>query len=101
MRHLLSHSAGLDLKESWEGLANKSNAELLAASAAPPFPPGTAFTYCNLCSITLALLIERVSGLHYLEFVKARLAVPSGQFKAAAARGLEGPCNRLPPQGRW
>ncbi len=78
VRHLLSHSAGLDLKESSEGLANKSNAELLAASAAPPFPPGTAFTYCNLCSITLALLIERVSGLHYLEFVKARLAVPSG-----------------------
>ena len=78
VRHLLSHSAGLDLKESSEGLANKSNAELLAGSAAPLFPPGSAFTYCNLCSITLALLIERVSGLHYLEYVKARLAVPSG-----------------------
>jgi CubicO group peptidase (beta-lactamase class C family) len=78
VRHLLSHSAGLDLKESSEGLANKSNAELLGASGAPLFRPGSAFTYCNLCSITLALLIERVAGIHYLEFVKARLAVPPG-----------------------
>ena len=78
VRHLLSHSAGLDLKESSEGLANKSNAALLAASAAPLFKPGSAFTYCNLCSITLALLIERVAGMHYLEFVKTRVAVPPG-----------------------
>lgn len=78
VRHLLSHSAGLDLKESPEGLANKSNAELLASSAAPLFPPGSAFTYCNLCSITLALLIERVAGRHFLEFVKRRVAVPPG-----------------------
>lgn len=78
VRHLLSHSAGLDLKETPEGLANKSNAGLLAASGAPIFRPGSAFTYCNLCSITLALLIERVAGMHYLEFVKGRLAVPTG-----------------------
>ena len=78
VRHLLSHSAGLDLKESSEGVANKSNAELLAAYGVPLFPPGSAFTYCNLCSITLALLIERVAGMHYLEFVKKRLAVPAG-----------------------
>lgn len=78
VRHLLSHSAGLDLKESPEGLANKSNAELLAATAAPLFPQGSAFTYCNLCSVTLALLIERVAGMHYLEFVKGRVAVPPG-----------------------
>lgn len=78
VRHLLSHSAGLGLKESPEGLANKSNAELLAASGGPIFRPGSAFSYCNLCSITLALLIERVAGMHFLEFVKRRLAVPTG-----------------------
>lgn len=78
VRHLLSHSAGLDLKETSDGLANKSNADLLAESAAPLFPPGSAFTYCNLCSVTLALLIERVTGTHYLEFVKRRLELPAG-----------------------
>ena len=78
VRHLLSHSAGLALTDLPEALANKSNAELLAAAGPPLFPPGTAFTYCNLCFITLALLIERVSGMHYLEFVRERVAVPRG-----------------------
>ena len=76
VRHLLSHSAGLELKESPAGLANKSNAQLLAEAAPPQFPPGSAFSYCNLCSVTLALLIERVAGIHYLDFVKRQLAVP-------------------------
>ncbi len=76
VRHLLSHSAGLNFSNSKDALANKSNAELLAASGAPLFPPGKAFNYCNLCSVTLAMVIERVSGMHYLEFVKRRLAVP-------------------------
>lgn len=74
--HLLSHSAGLELKESADGLANKDNATLLADSGDPLFLPGSAFTYCNLCSITLALLIERITGKHYLQFVKERVAVP-------------------------
>ena len=78
IRHLLSHSAGLDLNESPAGLANKSNLELLSGAATLLHRPGSAFTYCNLCSITLALLIERVAGMHYLEFVRARLAVPPG-----------------------
>ena len=77
VRHLLSHSAGLDLAEAPEGLANKSNADLLAMSAEPIFPPGTGYTYCNLCSITLAMLIERMTGLHYLEFLRQRLALPT------------------------
>lgn len=78
VRHLLSHSAGLDMNESPAGLANKSNAELLLETASPLFPPGSAFAYCNLCSITLALLIERLEGVPYLDFVKERLAVPPG-----------------------
>jgi CubicO group peptidase (beta-lactamase class C family) len=77
VRHLLSHSAGLELKDSSDELANKSNAQILAETEAPRFPAGSLFSYCNLCSITLALLIERVSGIHYLEFVTRRLAVPA------------------------
>ena len=76
VRHLLSHSAGLTLKDPPEGLANKTNAQLLAAAEPPSFTPGTAFTYCNLCSITLALLIERVTRVRYLDFVRQRLAMP-------------------------
>jgi CubicO group peptidase (beta-lactamase class C family) len=75
---LLAHSAGLDLDDSAQGVAGKTNAMLLRDSPDPLFPPGTRFAYCNLCSITLALLIERVTGQHYLDFVRARLALPEG-----------------------
>jgi CubicO group peptidase (beta-lactamase class C family) len=80
VRHLLAHSAGLTQEESPEGLAGKTNAALLLeAQGRPPlFQPGTAFTYCNLCYSTLALLIERVSGAHYLEFVQRRALLPAG-----------------------
>jgi len=80
VRHLLAHSAGLALEESPEGVAGKDNAALLAeaGSRAPLFPPGVAFTYCNLCYSTLAMLIERVSGVHYLDFVKRRVSLPPG-----------------------
>ena len=101
VRHLLSHSAGLAFAQSPQALANKSNAALLAAAEPLLFEPGTAFTYCNLCSITLALLIERVTGMHYLEFVKsARCCSPRRDPQTATARGLDGSCNRLSAQGR-
>lgn len=77
VRQLLSHSAGLELKESPDGLANKSNADLLEMTSEPLFPPGTGYTYCNLCSVTQAILIERVAGVPYMEFVRKRLGVPS------------------------
>ena len=80
VRHLLAHSAGLALEESPEALSGKDNAALLAHAGgrSPLFPPGTAFTYCNLCYSTLAMLIERVSGVHYLEFAKRRVSLPAG-----------------------
>ena len=80
VRHLLAHSAGLAFEDSAEALAGKSNQALLVdASGRPPlFAPGSGFEYCNLCYSTLALLIERVSGSHYLTFVRERAALPPG-----------------------
>lgn len=80
IRHLLAHSAGLPFENSPEGLAGKTNAALLAeVQARPPlFRPGSAFNYCNLCYTTLAMLIERVGGEHYLNFVHRRAQLPSG-----------------------
>ena len=80
VRHLLAHSAGLALEETPEKLGGKDNAALLrdAGARSPLFPPGGAFTYCNLCYSTLAMLIERVSGVHYLDFVRRRVLLPAG-----------------------
>lgn len=80
VRHLLAHSAGLAFQETAESLAGKTNASLLEAvrksGAGPLFPPGTAFNYCNLCYSTLSLLVERVTGMHFLRFGQERLALP-------------------------
>ena len=46
VRHLLSHSAGLELQDSSDALANQDNAALLAATGAPLFPPGSTTSTC-------------------------------------------------------
>lgn len=77
VRHLLAHSAGLPFDDAPDALFGKTNAALLAGvSGEPQFQPGSAFAYCNLCYVTLALLIERVSGMRYLDFARSRLALP-------------------------
>lgn len=80
VRHLLAHSAALPFADSPKVLAGKTNSSLLveAGSRPPLFKPGTAFTYCNLCYSTLALLIERVSGAHYLDYVQRKALLPAG-----------------------
>lgn len=81
VRHLLAHSAGLALEDSPQALAGKSNADLLAEATRtqprPLFPPGSAFAYCNLCTVVLALIIERVTGQHYLQVARERAALPA------------------------
>ena len=80
VRHLLAQSAGLSVDESESAIVGKSNEALLAAAGLRPalFEPGTAFTYCNLCTVTLAILIERISGSHYLDFARRRVGLPGG-----------------------
>lgn len=79
VRHLLAHSAGL-AEETVGEIVGKTNAELLAEfakpGAKPLFKPGTGFSYCNFCYTTLALLIERVTGRHYLSAVRDLALLP-------------------------
>jgi len=86
VRQLLTHSAGLPSFDEAEPLTGKTNADLVAGmrrrGAAPLFPPGSSFAYCNLCYDSLALLIERVSGRSYLQFLRGRVGLP----KSAAIR---------------
>ena len=76
VRQLLSHSAGLQLQSSVVG---KSNEQMLTEVRDVPtrFDPGSAFRYCNLCYIALAILVEKVSGQHYLPLARRRVALPS------------------------
>lgn len=82
IRHLLAHSAGLTARQSPEDLAGKSNADLLRAMSGPDaktlFPTGTGFSYCNLCTVALAILAERVTGKHYLTLARDLVRIPRG-----------------------
>ena len=79
VRHLLAHSGGLAFDDSPEALAGKTNAALLDEArqqSGPLFQPGSAFSYCNLCTVALALLVERVTGRHYVYAARAQARLP-------------------------
>jgi CubicO group peptidase (beta-lactamase class C family) len=86
LRHLLSHTAGLADYGAFEPLLSSgrpiSTSDLLREQkrlfTQPAFAAGTAFEYCNLCYDTLALVIERVSGQSYQDFIRRRLLGPAG-----------------------
>jgi CubicO group peptidase (beta-lactamase class C family) len=76
VRHLLAHSAGLPVEQMLEPLGGKTNEMFVAEMAQRKLPP-LFLVYCNLCYTTLALLIEKVSGKPYLDFVRERAALPA------------------------
>lgn len=80
VRHLLAHSAAIR-GGAIDVITGKTNeaflAEISERRLAPLFAPGTGFSYCNFCYSTLAILIERVSGQHYLDVVRKRAFLPA------------------------
>lgn len=84
VRQLLSHTAGLEhrFEKSVEGslLLDYSTESMLAsAKAVPSFaPPGEKFRYSDQGYFLLGLIIERVQGRPYAEFLSERFFVPLG-----------------------
>lgn len=77
LRQLLAHSAGLADWDEPAGLSNAQLVERLRTRGTPPdFAPGSRMRYCNACYDILALVIERVSGQRYDEFLRARFFDP-------------------------
>ena len=84
---LLAHSTGLSpeyevFDPHFQPGQARTTAALLAIAgrtqAAPAFTPGTRFEYANLAYDAAALVIERVSGQGYAEFVRERFFRPHG-----------------------
>lgn len=84
VRHLLSHRSGLG--NYWNQLYDQRRSTLttvashlpLFANDPIPFTPGTRFRYSNAGFQVLGLIIERVSGQTYYDYVHDHVFVPAG-----------------------
>jgi D-alanyl-D-alanine carboxypeptidase len=81
VRHLLSHTSGLgDYPETFSLQRDYSDDDLLKMTVAQPlsFKPGSKWEYSNLGYVTLGILIHKVSGQSYGDFMKERIFRPLG-----------------------
>jgi CubicO group peptidase (beta-lactamase class C family) len=83
IRRLLSHASGLQREtqdDSWLTLRFAQPEELVEtlAQAEMVLPSGARFHYSNLAYALLGIVVERVSGLPYMDYVRTRLFDPVG-----------------------
>jgi CubicO group peptidase (beta-lactamase class C family) len=85
IRELLSHTAGFtDYPENFDFRKDYTEDQLLkiVESIPPAYPPGTHWSYSNLGYLTLGILIHRVSGKFYGDFLQERIFKPLGMSTA-------------------
>ena len=85
VRHLLTHSSGIQEYLSVPGLPEQAHAasrdertRLLAQKLKLEFAPGETWSYSNSGYLLLGNIIERVSGKSYWEFLRERIFAPLG-----------------------
>jgi CubicO group peptidase (beta-lactamase class C family) len=81
IRELLSHTAGFtDYPQDFDMRKDYTEENLLKMVEAIPlaYPPGTSWSYSNLGYLTLGILIRKVTGQFYGEFLQQRIFRPLG-----------------------
>ena len=85
VRELLSHTAGFsDYPKDFDFRRDYTEDQLLkiVASIPPAYAPGTGWSYSNLGYLTLGILIHRVAGEFYGDFLQRRIFKPLGMSTA-------------------
>ena len=85
VRELLSHTAGFtDYPANFDLRRNYTEDQLIriVGGIAPAYPPGTGWLYSNLGYLTLGVLIHRVTGQFYGDFLQQRIFAPLGMSTA-------------------
>ncbi len=81
VRELLSHTAGFtDYPKDFDMRKDYTEEQLLKIVEAIPlaYPPGTRWSYSNLGFLTLGILIHKVTGEFYGDFLQHRIFQPLG-----------------------
>jgi CubicO group peptidase (beta-lactamase class C family) len=90
VRHLLNHTSGLWDYEALIPATRTAHLNdddvlaLVASKNALSTPPGTAYCYSNSGYVLLGMIVARVSGMSFPEFLRARVFAPLG-MKATVA----------------
>ena len=113
IKELLNHRSGLPNyiyvlnSEIYQPNYQMSNADmyhyLVAKNPKPYLKPDIRFNYCNTNYALLALLIEKVSGKTYSQFLKEELFMPLGMRNTATIKDIDlnGPKITKPYDHRW
>lgn len=83
IHHLLTHTSGLwdmtnDVDFMRDSRLDHTPAELMATFSRTPFDfaPGEKYAYSNSGYILLGMIIEKISGMSYAEFIQTRIFTP-------------------------
>ncbi len=85
VRHLLTHTSGMtDYPPNFDYRRDWTEDELLKeiAKISPAFAPGEKWSYSNMGYVTLGILISKVTGKFYGEFLQERIFKPAGMATA-------------------
>ena len=103
VRMLLNQTSGLHnypstREHDWPRTGTIPSASLLAilATDPPDFPPGTRFAYSNTNYFALALILEKVSGLTYADYLQQNIFTPLRMTSTANGVAVQ-PGITLPP----
>jgi CubicO group peptidase (beta-lactamase class C family) len=82
LRHLLSHRGGIPdyTSEGFDYRKDYTDDEMVAMASALPleFPAGARWNYSNSGYVLLGIIITRVTGRPYYEFLRERIFTPAG-----------------------
>jgi len=90
IRHLLNHTSGLvdyeDLipETRTAQLSDRDVLAMLAPKDSLYFPAGSAYRYSNSGYVLLGLIVERVSGMSFPQFLRDRIFAPLGMTASIA-----------------
>jgi CubicO group peptidase (beta-lactamase class C family) len=84
LRHLLNHTSGLPTNPAGDIRREYTDEELLSGlyKQEPNFPPGARWSYSNNAYVALGILIKKVSGEFYADFLSRRVFAPLGMQTA-------------------
>ncbi len=86
VHHLLTHQSGIpnytaitgDSPEAIDGLTNQAALDLVMADPTLDFTPGEQTAYCNTGYLILAMLVERLTGQSFPDFLHDEIFEPLG-----------------------